>query len=562
MAKTKRKAAPEPEVLELKYDLYSLPTAQHKAGLAGLLLMVESMKARKLAPLPVIADLTSTGASVTFSRKSMQAMFDDLFDAYWSEEERLQKLKRKDGSVIPFKREVSRDVTDRDGKTKTKKYYVYDMFHPAGKFLAAYYPDGDGVWLKLWRDMLWKVLRKKPASRKVYEERAGERDKNGRPSRPAPSSKAGDWWKQLHKALAARVRGGVLTDSIASSVFIGAQNVNAERVPYQGTVEYCFLLNFWSVVALVYVPRRTKADGENEDIGHVVVIPEPADIRTFVGDLVGEPKSGTHGMLGSLETAVAGYLPKAALINTPGEGGLEYLHHLIHHRISRGPLSSSLAAVEAYHVTSDERSASLLASVRVLPDETVLRDYEILRQQCRNPLFRAQRIRNLLAGTPWHAGMDAVFGAHPREFFVRGDKTPRIPFFGSDARSKFRAIESQLKQIGGQPMTLRAYVRIRAEDKSKVKSKNARDEKGRITSKDFADAVERVCSDAFLAMRGRRDNDLIEYFTGTICSVPQFLPEDDYMLVSKALTEDWSKVKTLAMLAVSACSYTGKSQDE
>ena len=30
--------------ITLEYDLYELPTAQHKAGLAGLLLMIESMK--------------------------------------------------------------------------------------------------------------------------------------------------------------------------------------------------------------------------------------------------------------------------------------------------------------------------------------------------------------------------------------------------------------------------------------------------------------------------------------------------------------------------------------
>ena len=45
MRKPDTKAAPGASVT-VKYDLFDLPTAQHKAGLAGLLLQIESMKAR------------------------------------------------------------------------------------------------------------------------------------------------------------------------------------------------------------------------------------------------------------------------------------------------------------------------------------------------------------------------------------------------------------------------------------------------------------------------------------------------------------------------------------
>jgi hypothetical protein len=39
------------------------------------------------------------------------------------------------------------------------------------------------------------------------------------------------------------------------------------------------------------------------------------------------------------------------------------------------------------------------------------------------------------------------------------------------------------------------------------------------------------------------------------------LPEEDYLLVSKTLMEDWEKLKTLSMLAISACSYTSKPKE-
>lgn len=107
------------------------------------------------------------------------------------------------------------------------------------------------------------------------------------------------------------------------------------------------------------------------------------------------------------------------------------------------------------------------------------------------------------------------------------------------------------------------YVLQKAESKTGI-SLDAipRDAKNhRIYPKEYREAREKICSDAFLAIRGRRDQDFIEYFTGTICSVPQYLPSDDFLLVSQALLTDWEKVKTLTMLALSACSWTGKSKE-
>jgi CRISPR-associated protein Cmx8 len=63
-------------------------------------------------------------------------------------------------------------------------------------------------------------------------------------------------------------------------------------------------------------------------------------------------------------------------------------------------------------------------------------------------------------------------------------------------------------------------------------------------------------------MRGRHEQDFVEYFTGTICSVPQYLPEEDFLLVSQSLINERDKVKALAMLAVSACSYLPQNKQD
>lgn len=559
MAKTKRKVVAEPDRLELKYDLFSLPTAQHKSGLAGLMMMIESMKARRLSPLPEVTDSTATGVKVTFTLESMQAVFDDLFAASFEEVPRRYKKKdTKTKEAIEPKREEKRlDV--RSGKEKP--VYIYDEVVPRGAFIEALsVPD---IWRKLWRDMVWSTLRGRPTTRGVYNERADGQ----------PSSVAAKTWASLMKAGRIRAQGRPYTEPLVSSVFVGAQDVNAEQVPFQGTPEDNLLLHFWLLPALIFAPRRVDREGKTESAGYALAIPEPADIPSFTEE--------TKLLMRSLDPAPAGFRPKAAQIDLPAEGGLEYLHNLVRARMEEHPLRDTVAAVEVYHLEKRGNNIPVLAAERILPDERVLRDYERLRDQCRNPLYRSQRIANLLHGEPWHCGMDSAFNQYPREFFVRCDKTPRLPFFGTDARKKFRAIESNLKQIGGQSMTeqdkddllaqrvyrlVREYVRRRTEEKSGEKYENFksdRDEKGRVNyPPKYREALERVSSDAFLAMRGRRDKDFVEYFTGTVCSVPQYLPEDEYLSVSKALTDDWSRVKTLAMLAVSACSYIGGTKDE
>ena len=69
------------EILSLHYSLFDLPTAQHKAGLAGLLVMIESMRRRGLEPLPEVLELGPTQATFSLTRESLQTLCDDLFDA-------------------------------------------------------------------------------------------------------------------------------------------------------------------------------------------------------------------------------------------------------------------------------------------------------------------------------------------------------------------------------------------------------------------------------------------------------------------------------------------------
>ncbi len=553
---------PEDARLTIEYDLFSLPTAQHKAGLAGLLLMIETLKERKKAPIPVVEQLSATGARIAFTRDSLQTVFDDLYDSAKVEQESKTKWKGQEPKAVREKEILV------DEKTKFEKRFVYDAVQPKGAFLQRLYPDGDGLYVKLWRDMLWSTLRGIPATRNVYEERAEGK----------PCTMAGDLWTSLNKSAALRKKGQSRTESISSAIFIGAEDANAEKVPFRGAVEHNLLLHFWTIVSLISVPRMVSLERsadkalriKRDDCGYVITIPEPSNLLDFCLDV--------REFLCKLETNVAGFRPKSALIELHEEGGLEYLYHFARNKIDKmEEISLSLCAVELFHLQRQGNRIRQLAENRILPSKHMLRDYENLRKAAANPYFKSLCIRNLLDGRRWYEDAGRITQHNPMPLFVFCiGRTPReIRFFGDDARKKFTTIEYNLNiaQQGGimgekeqdDKLTLRVYrliqtyVNHRTEEKSSRKFKDFRDnkdEKNRIIyPQEYREAREKVCTNAFLAMRGRRDQDFIEYFTGTICSVPQYLSEGDYVAVAGALMNDWEKVKTLSMLALSAHSY-------
>ena len=288
-------------------------------------------------------------------------------------------------------------------------------------------------------------------------------------------------------------------------------------------------------------------------------------------------------ILRSLDLTTIGYRPKQSLIDLFEEGGLEYLHLFAHHQaVGAGNVKYSLHAVELYHVRKDGNRIRQLAADRVLPYASILFDYEQARENLRNPYYKRIYLRNLLRSKPWYSGAEEIFQTEVSALFVSSQKTPRdVPFFGLDVRAKFAKIQKSIKLKGVAQMSpsegtdqsdlriyqlVQNYLRRRTEEKSGKKYEefcNNKDQNGKILfPKEYREALEKVSMDAFLAMRSRRDQDFVEYFTGTICSVPQFLPEREFAVVATKLIKDWQTIKTLSMLAISAISYLGKSEQE
>ncbi len=188
-APKKQAAKPaEPPEIVVKYDLFDLPTAFHKAGLAGLVMLVESLRARHI----LLADeckyaLTASTVEITFTEPMMLKLMDDLYDAREIE----VAVKSKWQSA-----ETARPPTEAEIEAGTP--FIYHVIQPLGVFLREKYPDENGLWLKLWRDMLWNIPRARPTTREPYaNERAGE----GKQCKEGLNA-----WASLRKVHAARTK--------------------------------------------------------------------------------------------------------------------------------------------------------------------------------------------------------------------------------------------------------------------------------------------------------------------------------------------------------------------
>lgn len=104
------------------------------------------------------------------------------------------------------------------------------------------------------------------------------------------------------------------------------------------------------------------------------------------------------------------------------------------------------------------------------------------------------------------------------------------------------------------------YVSRKTEERSGVKwetfkDKKIKDDKGveRIdVPEGYRDARQKVASSLFLEMRSRREQDFVNHFTATLCSVKQSLSKDEFQEVARALLQEHDNVKTLTLLALSA----------
>jgi CRISPR-associated protein Cmx8 len=412
------------EPLTVTWTLQELPSSQHKTGLVGLLLLIRwllNKPRRQIRGVLRVAALDERTATIEFDVEGLSWLFDEAYAADEVEVERDKPFKDVEPLRVVEREQVDpKKVDKKTGKPVVKqvKKYVYPQVVPAGAFLLDTDPKGpDGAWIKLWRDFVWGVLRAVPATRAPYEVRAAKHD-----------SEEG---QDIFEALSA---GGDGVVELPSTYFVGAQAATAENVACRDRERFQFLLHFWPFAVGIGVPTFTNREGKSDFIGHTLSFPDVAVLDLFVEEY--------EGVLRERSPEQAAYLPRQALLDLPGEAGLQFLEALrsrLKASESKKRTADLVVGIDVFHLQREGNNVRLRSTTRVEPLENLQDEYERIRQSFRDPLFRRQVLTNLLEGRDWSHGFDRLFATLPWGHFVRGQRSPdqRPSFFPNDVKTQF-----------------------------------------------------------------------------------------------------------------------------
>ena len=552
----KRNNKPQIDSLTLDYQLAELPSSQHRAGLAGLVCIIRWLERQpnfqdKTAngTLCKLTRLDDLGAFIELNQAGVEALFNEIYAASTEEQERPQPLKNKQKEIIPPLREEERDVIDKKGKTKAKKFYIYPVVVPAGSFLAdpAYdksVEGKNGLWVKLWRDMVWSILRGVPATRKPFEARA----------EGSYGDDATNVWKQLTQP-------EDYTVDLPSTYFLGAQSSNAENVPFKDRARLQFLLHFWLYAAQIYIPAVVDNEGKRNFSGYALAIPDVAKLEWFCDEL---PK-----ILSDRSTEKSGYRPRDAVVDLAVASGLDVMKRLRDRlqQTTGEQLSEQLVfGIDVIHTEKQGNNIRVLSSTRLDPEESMLDQYAQIRDGFWSPLFRKQCLLNLVNDKPWYMEFDGLLCTLPYE------RTIEDSYFQRDVREKLKAL-LQEEQKMDETTTVENSISIEAlvfrlisnyvtrklkskhdlEWKTEWKGLKNEELNQKSDYKKYSEMKSKVAKSAFLDVRSRTESmDFINYFVSSLCSVPQHMKSTAYVELTQALYQDTDKIRTLTLLALSA----------
>src|SRR5262249_15682673 len=126
--KKTKQSGPAPDVLELSYRLAELPSSQHRAGLAGLVLMVDWLRRQPDRKGSSEIERAAHGATLRINQQGLKELFNEVYAASLEEQEREQLLKnsRTKEDITPLREETRQTLDAKTGKTKEKTVYIYE----------------------------------------------------------------------------------------------------------------------------------------------------------------------------------------------------------------------------------------------------------------------------------------------------------------------------------------------------------------------------------------------------------------------------------------------------
>ncbi|MEL4895142.1 type I-MYXAN CRISPR-associated protein Cmx8 [Crocosphaera sp. Alani8] len=549
------------KTIELSYQLAELPSAQHRAGLAGLILMVREVHHQELldnyenSTLKFSSEPDEYGLCLELNLEGLKALFDLTYKAFNEYRWSTQKDKDKDYNEDEIR---ERETQDKKGKIKKITEYRYSVVVPQGAFLP-YWDNSDddennGLWIKLWRELMWNIIRDKPASRSPFNKRLTEENNYYQDTQNV--------WQSLKN-----------TDKNigqSGTYYLGAAASTAENIPQKDIIRYQFLLHFAPFVFQVYCPSILDKEGkrDNSKKSYAVIVPDVANLVYFCDEF--------QDVLENRSDQVFGYRPREALIDIPQEGALDVLR-LIRERIAQQTGSQTLEdlilGAEVIHAEKVGNNVKFISISYVEPITDKVDRYKDIHDLYWCPWFRKQRLLNLvnspidsegnLDEIPAWTGFDDLLSRIPRKWLEHR-------YFSHDARQFFiKEISIQGETtVNDQTAKIRdnaniVYKVCQSYVVKKLKSKydiDWKDCQGNAKKENqYNETKTKIANEAFLAIRSRTESQaFIEYFVSILYP---FIKKDEFSQFAEDLFNKTDEIRALTLLALSS-QFSSSKKDE
>ena len=549
------------EIIELSYQLAELPSTQHRAGLAGLVLMVQEIESQETlqhyqSALLELDNLDEFGVTIKFNQEGLKALFDLTFGAFSEERWGTNKDKKKN-----YKDNEIRQVEKKDkrGKIKTVTEYSYSVVIPYGAFLPNLDESGedkDGVWVELWRDMYWSIIRGRDKQRISFKERCNKND--------------GEYTKDTKK-LWIELQNPNKATKQSGTYYLSAEELTAENLSMKDIVYLRFLLNFSPFVFQVYRPRLITIQKDKDKKlklkielnGYVLAIPDVANLKRFCYFF---PK-----LLKQRSNKKFGYSPQESIIDLAEESALNLfiLEDRIAKDIGEQSTKKSILGVEVIHVEPG-RKLKFYCIKYLEPITTQTDKYQQIKDNYWCPWFRKQRLSNVLNSRVYSNNQEGKDEEIP-PWFGFDDLLSKIPckwleasqdYFSHDARVLFdREILNQqgVTEMSNSNTKIRQYSEIiyrvcqfYVMGKLEVKYSLKWDQvKGNPKlEKDYSEKKIKIANEAFLAVRSRTEKQtFIEYFVSTLYPV---IKKEEFSQFADHLFNKTDEIRALTLLALSS----------
>jgi CRISPR-associated protein Cmx8 len=547
-----------PNLVTLEYQLSQLPSSQHRAGLAGLILKIQWLQQQaefkdEIGAICKIVDLDTDKATLQFNLAGLTLLFRSHYSASFEERE-LTKIRAKGSQDY---RTIEREVYNADtARTDVIKFYIYQDLVPTGSLVQSFDPTANEgrVWTKLWQETTWGVLRSRDKQRLPFQSIASGTD-------PPEIEKI---WKILQDRPDDIVK-------ISSTQMLGVQSKNNEGIHFTDRARFSLLLYFWSYVAQIYLPIKVDVKDKVKLHGYAIAIPDVRNLSYFCQYF--------SSILQQRSTKIKWGKPDGAIVRHPIEAGLVFLRSIHTYLVANTDdtgIGDLLFGVDVFHVFKQKDEPQILSIQRFSPNKDAIEEFTQLEHKIFDPIFRLQYWENLIRDRPRITGFDKLLWDLPltktigNKWFCRDFRTlfhsQSNPMESAEidldaTNDPAESIESSAPQeISLESLILRllqTYTRHKLKERfgiewnpewkelePELRSQNAR-------YQEYCEKKQQIAKDLHAEFRRHRHpHEFLAYFAGKFTGVYQYLTTKEYLLLAEQIESQPDRVQILCLLAL------------